>query len=249
MTSYVKTQSRVHSVMARIIDMLQQEGINQGDRIPSERDLALKFGVSRGTVREATQILAFNGILMIKQGSGIYYNKLPDHMDTLRSVLIQDDKNNLNSTRDFLMLSECRLVMEPQASRLAALYATEEQIGELAATIQKMQQYIESGFLGGYAMEDMYFHRKIAEATGNVYIVRAVEAYSYDYSFLCAFGNTPNLREESFVQHCAIYESISKHDADEAQKLATKHVLYAIRKNTGYTIDKDAKLRNGVVVV
>lgn len=248
MTSYAFNQDRVHSVIARIIDMMQRDSLQPGDRLPSERELAQKFNVSRGTVRAATQILAFNGILTIRHGSGIYFNLLPEHTDILSDVLAQEPRDEAVSTRDFLMQNECRMIMEPQAARLAALYATPEQLAELKSTIDKMQNYILNGFLGGYAMEDMYFHRMIAESSGNPYIVHAVDAYSYDCNYLCAFGNTPNLREESFVQHCSIYQAIADHDADEAQRLAIEHVRYAIRKNTGYTIDKDAVLRKGVYI-
>lgn len=237
----------VRDVMIRLLQMLQTNTVKPGERLPSERRLATAFGVSRGTIRTATQILAFNQFLIIKPGSGIYFNEFSTQANEILRQVSESNPLPLAKDKDFIMLAECRLIIEPSVARLAALYSTENQLRELKQIVERMKAYVESQSMGGYAVEDMCFHRVLAAATNNPYMIKVADDYSMDLNYLLAFERTPNLEKESYERHLALYNAIAQHNPDLAQSLMEEHVYFGLMKNQGYIIQKGAVLREGVL--
>src|SRR6202051_4253480 len=88
-----------------------------GDKLPSERELADEFGVSRPTIRDAMIALEFQGLVEARQGSGVYVNA---------SSPIPEDVAELEV--DALEWTEARRLFEGEACALLAAIATEEQL-------------------------------------------------------------------------------------------------------------------------
>lgn len=89
-----------------------------GQRLPTEPELAAELGISRNTVREAMRVLAFAGLIEIRQGDGSYLRGRVDPMDTLRTL----------SACSMDQVREMRHILEVEAVGLAALRRTDEDL-------------------------------------------------------------------------------------------------------------------------
>jgi GntR family transcriptional repressor for pyruvate dehydrogenase complex len=134
----------------------------KGERLPSERDLAEEFGVSRPTVREAMLALEIQGIVEARHGSGVYVIDKP-------TVSIAQTELDIGAFE----LTEARAIFESEAAGLAATLITDEQIAKLEAIMAEMIEENKADTSGELA--DRSFHVAIAEATNNAAIVSVVE--------------------------------------------------------------------------
>ena len=112
-----------HTIAGEILKMIDSGMYPPGSRLPGERDLAERFGVSRVVVREAEISLEATGRLAIKVGSGVYVRDA----ETVNGL-------NLPNISPF-ELTQARLLFEPECAALAAKVITDEQIAELEATL------------------------------------------------------------------------------------------------------------------
>src|SRR5258708_4430611 len=97
---------------SEIVDIIKTDGLDVGDRLPSEGRLAVQFGMSRTMVREALVRLASDGITEARRGAGSFVKRRPS--DRLMTYL---PKAELSAT---LGSYEVRFVLEAEAARLAA---------------------------------------------------------------------------------------------------------------------------------
>lgn len=133
-----------------------------GQRLPSERDLAEEFGVSRPTVREAMIALEIRGLVEARQGSGIY--------------VMHNTAEGPEPDLDIgaFELTEARRLFEGEAAALAATTITDAELDELEVVLADMiGENAYTGFTGEQA--DRRFHVTIAKATRNAAIVMTVE--------------------------------------------------------------------------
>lgn len=133
-----------------------------GQRLPSERDLAEEFGVSRPTVREAMIALEIRGLVEARQGSGIY--------------VMHNTAEGPEPDLDIgaFELTEARRLFEGEAAALAATTITDAELDELEVVLGDMiGENAYTGFTGEQA--DRRFHVTIAKATRNAAIVMTVE--------------------------------------------------------------------------
>jgi GntR family transcriptional repressor for pyruvate dehydrogenase complex len=140
-----------------------------GQRLPSERELAERFGVSRPTVREAMIALEIQGFLEVRRGSGIHV--------TAPTPKVEGDADLDVGPFE---LTEARLVIEGEACALAALSIEDSEIAELEALLAEMDHDTdvsrprESG-PSESEVADRRFHMLIVQATRNSALVSAVE--------------------------------------------------------------------------
>ena len=140
-----------------------------GSRIPGENELAALFGVSRVSVRKAVSELAGRGILTAVRGGGTYVNELRPE-DCLKNALelVRMDSVDYRDIQDF------RLMLEPVIAARAAYSATEEQLRQLAASVDRQEEAERQGDRERYLEEDLLFHHLLAEATGNPLVLRVM---------------------------------------------------------------------------
>jgi DNA-binding FadR family transcriptional regulator len=132
-----------------------------GDKLPPERTMAAKLGVSRPSVREAYCVLEIVGILESKVGSGTYVRS--SNIDQISIRKIEDISTQEESPYEIL---EVRKIVEPEIVTLAVENASETDIREIGEILQRMKAEIQENEI--YSLEtDSLFHMKIAEATGN----------------------------------------------------------------------------------
>jgi GntR family transcriptional regulator, transcriptional repressor for pyruvate dehydrogenase complex len=133
-----------------------------GDRLPSERDLSQRLGVSRASVRQAIVALEVQGILEVKHGEGTFLRTA--RMDALPISQLADLKRRLPD------ILEAREAIEVKLAELAAERRTEAELAEMDAALDKMQKEIEDGAAGEHGDHD--FHHSVVRAAHSELLAR-----------------------------------------------------------------------------
>ena len=126
MKGRIPCQTFLHSLKRSLVDQaLDQlrlritEGVwTVGQRLPTEPELSAELGISRNTVREAMRVLAFSGLIEIRQGDGSYLRAVVDPLDTMKAL----------SRCSHEQARETRHILEVEAIGLAALRRTDEDL-------------------------------------------------------------------------------------------------------------------------
>jgi len=137
--------------------------VGVGQKLPSERELAEKFQVSRPTVREAMLALEVRGLVEARHGSGVYVSESRETVG----------RTSGPSVSAFELL-EARALVEGEAAALAAATISDGDIAALDGILDEMERENQADSSDEYA--DRKFHLKIAEATRNPALLVAVES-------------------------------------------------------------------------
>lgn len=176
MTSGVggRPRSQTDVVVHGVREMILSGELGPGDRLPIEKDLAPRFAVSRGSLREGVRALAQLGILESRQGSGTFVTELRPHT-LLAPVGFVADLQPGASPHD---LQAVRRILETAAIRTAALLITSEQLDAAAAAVDQGADALEGTTVDWDAAmrADMAFHGVLAEASGNAILASLIEA-------------------------------------------------------------------------
>lgn len=245
----IKRTTVVYEIVDRLVSMIQTGAFSAGERLPSERQLCETFKVSRSSLRTALQQLAFNGIVNIRQGSGTYISEdaaalIGSKAAFSTTSILPDGKEKSG----FMERMECRILIEPSVARLAALYASDEDIANLENVIKRMRFYVESDKQAGFFAEDQNFHDGLAAACKNEMLRDIINNYCVNIAFhLKSFGRIPHLAENSLTQHEEILKAIKAKDPLAAEKAMREHVEYSMRENAKYIYGGSKTFRNGLI--
>jgi GntR family hexuronate regulon transcriptional repressor len=214
------TRKLYQQVASTIMAAIMAGNYKPGERLPSERDLAVAFKVSRPTIREAMIALEIRGLAESRHGSGIYVSDKP-------AAQVPAGDLDIGAFE----LTEARRLFEGEAAALAATIITDEQLQELEAIIAEMVDENARKQKGEIA--DRRFHVAIARATRNTAITTVVEnLWDMRYkSPLCAYmlerarqvGVQPRISE-----HRKILAALRKHDSKGARKAMRDHLARVI---------------------
>ncbi len=158
--SEISVETPVDKIIRQIRNLITSGQLNAGDRLPPERKLALRLGVSRTHVRDAIRKLEFYGILKTHPQSGTVVSGMGI---TALGGLITDVLKLEKS--DFTSLVETRVILETHGAKLAAQRRTSEDILEIKKALVAYEQQVKKG--NPAVEEDLMFHLKIAEASKN----------------------------------------------------------------------------------
>lgn len=211
--------SLVEKVSQSLAALVRSETHEENTRLPTERELASKLGVSRSVIREATKRLEQQGLLEIRHGLGIHtVNRLHKPLTDTLHLLVPDELDRLRQ------LLELRLTVEPENARLAAKLATEEQLIALRDT---HQHFVNAKTPGDSVAADMDFHRLLAVASGNQIAALILHSLS---DLLEASLNRGYRRVTPHIaihQHHLIIAAIENRDPAAAADLTRQHLLSA----------------------
>jgi GntR family transcriptional repressor for pyruvate dehydrogenase complex len=210
---------RLYLQVAEQLSSLMREGTLQaGDRLPSERDLASQFGVSRPTVREAMITLEIAGMVEIRSGSGVYVLKTSAAFAP--AILQGEDPGPLE-------ILEARKAIEGETAALAAQRIDADTLAELEKQLALIAS--ENSSAEDKERADEQFHELIALASGNSALQSSVnwlwdlrnrsEISNQFHEKLRAEGSTPVVRD-----HARILEAIREKDSRSARKHMHKHL-------------------------
>lgn len=186
-----------------------------GDRLPTERELASEYDVSRPTIREAVIALEVQGIVEVRLGSGAYFREMPE------------TANKSGFDISGFELTEARLLLEGEAAALAAAEITDEEIETLEGLVNEIAQ--ENARHSGTEEADREFHLTIARATRNAAIVRlvtdlwTVRARSAPTALLYAKARAANIIPV-VEEHRAIVDALRTKDPIKARQAMRAHL-------------------------
>jgi GntR family transcriptional repressor for pyruvate dehydrogenase complex len=206
----------------QIVQHVEQEILSgalvPGERLPPERDLAARFGVSRASIREALSALQSRGFIESRQGGGTVVRMTPD--TSLSMPLADQFARGSTTIRDPL---EVRAIFEPQTAALAAERATPVETAAMRDLVRTQEAVVTAGGLG--IDEDTAFHFAIAQASHNELITTIVghinEALreTREWSMRAESGTA-----SSIAYHYQILSAIEAHDPQAAQTAMAEHL-------------------------
>lgn len=213
--------------------LLAQPDFAPGGRLPAERALAEQLGVSRPSVREALVVLEMEGLVEIRQGSGVYVCA-PAQRDAGAAAPAE-----LGELGDSLIdIMNARAVLEGAIAASVAPFCTARSLKALRAIYDTMAREAHAGHIP--IATDRAFHVAIAQMTGNDVLVRTVENY-YDarHAPLPAklFGHFENTKTwlAALVEHQAILEALEAHDPIQAQAAMQRHLRLSLERCAAHT--------------
>ncbi|MDX2238216.1 MAG: FadR/GntR family transcriptional regulator [Hyphomonadaceae bacterium] len=191
-----------------------------GDRLPSERDLAVSLGVSRPTLREAVIALELDGLVDVRTGSGVYV------VATAPNAAAAAPRA---SEMGHFEVLEARRIIEPEAAALAARGITAQELRELHALVAEMETQNDRGDVVMSEDADRRFHISIARASQNSAVAAVVEmlwdarTHSNQSQRVLekvrAVGVKPRINE-----HEAVLDALARRDSEAARAAMAEHL-------------------------
>lgn len=212
---------------ARLAAQLERGELAPGDRLPTEQQLAHAHGVSRTVVREAVHQLKSRGLLLSRQGSGVYVAPPA----ALRPL--DFDPAVLGSFEAVAQVVEVRRAIEGEIAALAAERATRSDVATLRRALAALDAATAEGRDG--VDEDLTLHRAIAVATGNPQFERLLVFLEQYLREAMRVTRSNEARYQRFMdavrsEHHALVEAIAAHDAPRARRLAVAHMARAAER-------------------
>jgi GntR family transcriptional regulator, transcriptional repressor for pyruvate dehydrogenase complex len=243
MTTARKTRGsgRVSETIARRIkNQISAGSLLPGERLPAERDMALRFRTSRVSVREAYRSLEELGLLTIRRGAegGAFIADL-DHTPVMRSLSLMLRLGKTTHQE----ITEARLLIEPPIARLAARRARPEDIEALQRVVDRQETALRRR--GDYRPFDLQFHRSVADCARNLPLKVLMHALS-DLTVEVVAQLTLSEGDQSSVcdSHRMLVEAIARHDEDAAYSLMLHHVV-EIQARVGRALARERGGNNG----
>lgn len=200
----------------RIVEYILEEGLKGGEKLPSEAELMKSLNVGRGTIREAIKILVSRHIVEIHRGIGTFVCENMGVSEDPLGFKYMADKHKL-----VLDTLELRMLIEPSIAAKAAKMATEEQIIEIEALCQIVEDKINAD--EDYLKEDMSFHSKIAESSNNLVVSKLLPIIHESIELLIE-TNKKALVKETIETHRMITNAIKERDSEKAYQAMKNHL-------------------------
>jgi GntR family transcriptional repressor for pyruvate dehydrogenase complex len=214
-------------VAERLAAAIQGGHLKSGDKLPTEAQLVEQFKVSRTVVREALSRLKSLGLIESLQGSGIYVNAQPVFQP------LNFDAKHAASREAVIQIVEVRRALETECAGLAALKRSDHDVRAIQQALARLDEAVARGQDG--AEEDVLFHRAIAQAAGNPFLISTLD---YLAQFLREGTRVTRANEARRVdfakavrnEHHAIVQAIQDGDSKRAQRAATLHMKNAAKR-------------------
>lgn len=211
------------NIIAKLRDLIEYKNLEPGDKLPSERMLSEKFGVSRSNIREAIQKLEFYGILHSKPQSGTFIAEI----GRVAMSGMMEDILGLEEP-GFKSLVETRILLELKTVRLAALRRTDEDLKTLRSTLDAYKAKVLNK--EDAVEEDLLFHLAIAKASKNstmntfMLIITPEIITNFEKYHVC----DSNQSFTGIQEHEDIFQAIKNQNPKKAKEMMKIHfnVLY-----------------------
>lgn len=202
-----------------LYNWMLQEGLETGDRLPSERMLATQFQASRSSIREAMRQLQALGMVEIRQGSGCY------RTDSHLGALLWPLKDQLQSKRLLVEeVVEARVALEVAILRLAVERAT-------PTLLDRLDQYLKFRLDNPPASgPDFRFEELLGEMAGNRFLAMMQQLVHQVWGDLTRQGWRFRGREDTYVEHVKMFRHIRARDFPAAQGIMVEHIRAAIER-------------------
>ena len=221
---------RSYQKLAASIAALITEGeFKVGDRLPSERALADRFGVSRTLVREAIIVLEIQGNVEVRGGSGIYV------CAPAPGAVAPASAYTLSPGPGPFELLRARCLIEAEIAGQAAQVRKDSDLDRIFSALTEMHEQMDNKEANAEA--DRLFHVRIAESTGNSVLMQMVtalwaQARGPIWTKIEHHFHTPELRLASHADHQRIFNALLARDADASRAAMRAHIERVITEFT-----------------
>jgi GntR family transcriptional repressor for pyruvate dehydrogenase complex len=221
----IERRSTVDLVVERISQVIKDQKLVAGARLPGEYELIDQLKVSRPVLREALSRLRSLGLIDIQRGKGTFVasgDSLANCVRLLRSAVTI-------SPLELKSYAELRTAIEVQAVRQAAENATAKDIEELISFLAVLD---DEDLPYAKALEiDFQFHRKLVDMAGNVLMKNMMEVL-LEFILAQMARTTPSQRDNTFGRrlHKAIVKAVSEGDPDAAEKAMRQHMQAVLNR-------------------
>jgi len=213
----IKRESTLEVIVQQIKDQIKKGILKPGEKLPSERKLADLLRVSRASIREAIQALAFSGYLEVIQGKGTYILEIATQYDEIVKFFSEFSNYSL----DYLM--EARIMLEGEFARLAALNASQEEIDVIERVFNEIAK---SKDINSFVVKDLKFHLTIAKATHNPImngIMKIIVEMLYKETQKI-IEISKDTRVNTIETTRNLVQAIKQRNADQAKELMSEHI-------------------------
>jgi GntR family transcriptional repressor for pyruvate dehydrogenase complex len=205
-------------VLSRLHQLVEEGTLRPGDKLPSERRIAERFGVGRSSVRDAIRILEARGMVKVRQGGGTVVQAFSS------DALVSELAGTLVRKRALVQeLMDVRTIIEPPLSARAAVHATPAQIEHLEEILRRQGRKVQRG--ERTVDEDTEFHSEIARAAGNRVMLSVLETL---VGLLTETRRRVVQDQERFRSslegHRLVLRAIRRRDADGAEAAMRRHI-------------------------
>ena len=209
-------------VLKETLDYVAYHRLGPGDRLPSERELAERFHVGRGPVREALAVLETVRVLERRAQAGFFLRDITRDLSLDAMVLFSDFGIPISES-DVRNAVEMRRILELQAVGLACDRRTLADLDRLQLVLEASEAKIAAG--QSIAEQDADFHVGIVLATQNDVFVRVVNSfYLLSRSRREAYFQNPKQCQKSHAQHLSLFRTIQQQDCNGALAQLQAHL-------------------------
>jgi GntR family transcriptional regulator, transcriptional repressor for pyruvate dehydrogenase complex len=226
MYKVVRSSRLYEQIVQQIEDSILKGTLKSGDQLPSERELALKFGVSRTAVREAVKALHEKGLVEAYSGRGTFItNGTSEAVRQSINLMLRIDQSDGSES-----LAEVRQILEPEIAALAATRIQAPQIALMREAFSVMNSALRDP--DAYIEADLDFHLALAEAAENPLILSLLDSIvgllrEQRIKIFFEEGGP----ERGQYHHARILAAIEKRDS-EASRAAMRDHLQQVREDS-----------------
>ena len=206
---------------------IRRGGLAPGDKLPTEAQLVAQFGVSRTVVREAVSRLKSLGLVDSRQGSGVFVQA------SASFAPLNFGARQAASQEAVIQMVEVRRALEAEVAALAAQRRSASPMRRIRAAVKALDAAVQKG--GNGVSEDVQFHRAIADASGNPFLIQTLEYLGQFLHGATQVTRANEARRLDFAEqvrgeHAAIVQALEAGDAEAARQAAAGHMGNAIRR-------------------
>lgn len=210
----------------KIVDQIEKRIVDgelrAGDKLPSERELAIQFGVSRTSVREAMKALTLRGLIEVTPGRGTFIvDQTSRALRHSLNLMLQVGKRETSK-----YLIELREILEPEIAAIAASRATQENLDAMRDAVETMDQSMDD--ISTYAEADLDFHLALAESAHNPLIISLLDSLIGELrEQRLRSANVEGALHRGQPNHIAVLAAIEQGDSENARRVMIKHMKQA----------------------
>lgn len=202
-------------IVEQLCSYIADNSMTPGDRLPAERDLAEKLGVSRASLSQALVALEVQGVLSVRHGDGAILVRPPTEEGAIRAL-----REHADRIPDII---DAREALEVKLAGLAAARRTDADMAGIDAAIATMETEVEAGDRG--VAGDEMFHEALTNAAHSSLLAKLM----HEISGLIRETRIESLSQEgrpraSLDGHRRIAEAVRRQDAGEASRAMADHI-------------------------
>jgi GntR family transcriptional repressor for pyruvate dehydrogenase complex len=218
-----RTGTLTSRLIKQIEEMMTEQHLQPGDKLPPERELAQKFGVSRTVIREAVAALAAKSLLEIVPGGGAVVRS-PDADSVSRSLSLFLQTGQATFSYD--KVNEVRHLLEVEIAGLAAQRRTEEDLLRMEGVLKEAGANTTDR--ARFARSDVAFHAALAQSTHNELFCLLLDSIADVLLKVRERGfDVPGTPERALDYHQAILDAVRAGDSAQARHAMQRHLQEA----------------------